>query len=162
VFEAKGVWRKSTTAECRRIMGRNPITVRWVDVNKGDDVNPNIRSRLVARQIRGPGEEATFAPTPPLEKLRTIISMAATDLPGRTCCRDPDSEERMQVSAVDISRAYFNASTEGCPPTYVQLPAEHPDSARGMCGFLLKHMCGTQAAADGWQQEYAGYMRNWL
>ena len=61
----------------------------------------------------------------------------------------------MQVSVVDISRA----STEGCAPTYVQLPPEHPDHQRGMCGFLLKHMYGTQAAADGWQQEYAGFMR---
>ena len=85
--------------------------------------------------------------------------MAATDFPGRPVCRDPSSERRMQISAVDISRAYFNASTEGCPPTYVQLPPEHPEHERGMCGFLLKHMYGTQAAADGWQQEYAGYMR---
>ena len=139
--------------------GPHPISVRWVDVNKGDDVDSNIRSRLEARQIRVPGEEATFALTHPLEILRTIVSMAATDLLGRSCCRDPESDERMQVSAVDISRAYFNASTEGCPPTYVQLMAEHPDSHRGMCGVLLKHMYGTQAAADGWQQEYAGYMR---
>ena len=65
----------------------------------------------------------------------------------------------MQISAVDISRAYFNASTEGCPPTFVQLPPEHDDHHRGMCGFLLKHMYGTQAAADGWQQEYASFMR---
>ena len=140
--------------------GRGAISVRWVDTNKGDDICPNIRSRLVARQIRGAGEETIFAPTPPLETLRTVISLAATDLPGRApCCRDPDSNERMQISAVDISRAYFNASTEGCAPTYVQLPSEDKDSARGMCGLLLKHMYGTQAAADGWQQEYAGYMR---
>ena len=113
-------------------MGRSPISVRWVDVNKGDHACPNIRSRLVARQIRGPGEESTFAPTPPLETLRSIISLAATDLPGRpVCCRDPESEDRMQVSAVDISRAYFNASTEGGPPTYVQLPPEHDDHHRG-------------------------------
>ena len=83
--------------------------------------------------------------------------MAATDLPGRpACCRDPESEDRTQVSAVDISRAYFNASTAGGPPTYVQFPPEHPDSGRDMCGFLLKHMYGTQAAADGWQQEELG------
>ena len=89
-----------------------------------------------------------------------MISLAATDMPGRDpCCRDPDSDERMQISAVDISRAYFNASAEGCALTYVQLPPEDKDSARGMCGLLLKHMYGTQAAADGWQQEYAGYMR---
>ena len=159
-FASKGAWRKTTIAECKKVTGRAPISVRWVDVNKGDDVHPNVRSRLVARQIRGPGDESTFAPTPPLETLRSIISMAATDFPGRpACCRDPESEERMQVSAVDISRAYFNASTDGGTPTYVQLPPEHPDHLRGMCGLLLEHMYGTQATADGWQQEYAGYMR---
>ena len=103
-FESKHVWRKATLAECRRVMGRAPISVRWVDVNKGDNANPNVRSRLVARQIRGPGEESTFAPTPPLETLRTIISMAATDLPGRpACCRDPDSEDRMQISSAQVT-----------------------------------------------------------
>ena len=34
------------------------------------------------------------------------------------------------------------------------LPTEDP--AHGStCGILLKHMYGTQAAADGWQQEYS-------
>lgn len=139
-------------------MGRIPITVRWVGVYKGDDIHPSIRSRLVAQQVRGPGEESTFAPTPPLESLRSIISMAATDVPGMPeCSRDPEPEQRIQISAVDISTAYFNASTPGCPPTYVRLLTEDPDSSRGMCGFLLKHMYGTQAAADGWLQ-YAGFM----
>ena len=138
-FASKGAWRKTTIAECKKVTGRAPISVRWVDVNKGDDVHPNVRSRLVARQIRGPGDESTFAPTPPLETLRSIISMAATDFPGRpACCRDPESEERMQVSAVDISRAYFNASTDGGTPTYVQLPPEHPDHSRGMWGLSFE------------------------
>ena len=58
VFESKGVWTKRAIDEARRRTGKPPITVRWVDVNKGDDTNPNISSRLVARQIRQPGEEA--------------------------------------------------------------------------------------------------------
>ena len=82
-FEAKGVWVRRAIDEARRRTGKPPVSVRWVDVNKGDDLNPNIRSRLVARQMRQPGEEAIFAPTPPLESLRTIISIAATDVPGR-------------------------------------------------------------------------------
>ena len=31
--------------ECRRVTGRNPLGVRWVDVNKEDELNPNYRSR---------------------------------------------------------------------------------------------------------------------
>ena len=48
-FEAKNVWLKKPISEARKATGKPPITVRWVDVNKGDDVQPNIRSRLVAR-----------------------------------------------------------------------------------------------------------------
>ena len=43
-LEAKGVWVKKAVDEARRKTSKSPITVRWVDVNKGDDVEPNIRS----------------------------------------------------------------------------------------------------------------------
>ena len=82
-FEAKVVWEKRIMGEVRRVTGKPPITVRWVDVNKGDNVNPNIRSRLVARQICQAGEDAIVAPTPPLEVLRSILSMATMDFPWR-------------------------------------------------------------------------------
>ena len=42
-FESKVVWAKRTIEEARRLTGRPPVTVRWVDVNKGDDMNPNVR-----------------------------------------------------------------------------------------------------------------------
>jgi len=51
-FNAKNVWSLRAFEESRRRTGKPPVTVRWVDVNKGDDQNSNIRSRLVARQIR--------------------------------------------------------------------------------------------------------------
>ena len=155
-FEDKGVWKRSSNQEAWRVSGRPPITVRWVDVNKGDDENPDIRSRLVARQMRGANEDPMFAPTPPLEALRTVLSYAATDIDGeKPKCRDGNSPDRMQISLIDISRAYFNAKTDPANPTYVALPTEDPDH-RTTCGLLLKHMYGTQAAADGWQQEYSG------
>ena len=44
-------------------------------------------------------------------------------------------------------------------PTYVALPKEDPDHGV-MCGLLKKHMYGTRAAADGWQQEYSGFLRS--
>ena len=79
---AKGVWRKAPRAEALRRQGKPPITVKWIDVNKGDDDCPNYRSRLVAREIRRAGEDSIFAPTPPLESLRSILYLAATDLEG--------------------------------------------------------------------------------
>ena len=101
-------------------MGKAPISVRWVDVSKGHDENPNYRSRLVAREIRRYGEEPIFAPTPPLESLRTILSLAATDLPGKAKhVRDPASERRTQISFIDIKMAYLCAKTDPEDPSYV-------------------------------------------
>lgn len=144
---AKCVWEKRPISEARRKTGKPRVIVRWVDVNKGDNSQPNIRSRLVARQIRQAGEDAIFAPTPPLEVLRSILSMATTDFPNQPAhVRDGASESRTQISAVDISRAYFNAETDESKPTYVMLPPEDPDH-REQCGPLRKHMYGIRAAA---------------
>ena len=49
---------KLTEAEAKAKMGRRPISVRWVETNKGVDAEPTIRSRLVAREIRAPGQDA--------------------------------------------------------------------------------------------------------
>ena len=59
--------------EARRLTGKPPITVRWVDTNKGDEVDENYRFRLVARQLKAHDHSTTsyFAPSPPLEALRT-------------------------------------------------------------------------------------------
>ena len=122
-FESKGVWEVRQETEARRRMGRAPISVRWVETNKGDDKNPNIRSRLVAREIRHAGQDAIFAPTPPLESLRMILTIAAADFAGaRKHCRDPHSEQRTQILLIDISRAYFNAKANDDDPEYA-IPA---------------------------------------
>ena len=120
------------------------------DTNNGDDDNPNYRSRLVAREIRRRGENPIFAPTPPLESLRIVISLAATDVPGRRPhCRDPTSEDRTQISFINICRAYFCAETNPNDPTYVELPSEDPDHG-SMVGLLLK-TDGTASMQDAWR-----------
>ena len=155
-FNSKCVWEKRPRGEAMARTGKAPISVRWIDINKGDDDHPNYRSRLVAREIRRAGENPIFAPTPPLESLRTIISLAATDVRGaKSHVRDPRSDRRTQVSFIDIRRAYFCAATDPNEPTYVELPREDKDHGDKV-GLLLKHMYGTRRAADGWHCEYAG------
>ena len=56
--------------ECYKKTGKAPITVRWIDINKGDKLNPNYRSRLVAREINTHKRDDLFAGTPPLDRLR--------------------------------------------------------------------------------------------
>ena len=44
----------------------NHKTLHYKDVNKGDEVNTEIRSRLVAKEIKRDNREDLFAATPPL------------------------------------------------------------------------------------------------
>ena len=78
-FHSKGVWVKRPQSMARSKTGRPPISVRWVDVNQGDDLNPNYRSRFVARELKAldKSNQSYFPPAPPLEALR-IVSFGPT------------------------------------------------------------------------------------
>ena len=59
--------------------GKVPVTMKWVDRNKGDNERPNYRSRLVCREIkrahnaeRIPGY-ASFSAMPPVEALKILL-----------------------------------------------------------------------------------------
>ena len=54
------------------------IKVKWVYVNKGDNENRTYRSRLVGQEFKTGTDDTLYAATPPLEKLRLIVSRAAT------------------------------------------------------------------------------------
>ena len=59
------------------------IKTRWVDTKKGDERSPEIRCRLVAKEVkkRNNTEEESanfFASTPPLEAVKFLISEAMT------------------------------------------------------------------------------------
>ena len=60
--------------------GKMPVGTRWVDINKGDDQNPNYRSRFVGREFKGTDQnrDVLFAAAPPLESIKALISMAAS------------------------------------------------------------------------------------
>ena len=139
------LYEKVPKSECYRKTGKAPITLRWIDINKGDHNSPNYRSRLVAREINTYKRDELFAATPPLEALKMITSMTATG----------NKEDVLMVN--DISRAFFHASVTR--DVYVQLPKE--DTKPGeeeYCGKLKFSMCGTRDAAQNWHQEYSNQL----
>ena len=81
--------------------------MRWVDTNKGDDERLQYRSRLVAQLVRFKDQRRCSRPCLPVEAVRTIASLLATALPGEEFKRF--GPQRIQVSVVDIKRAYLNA-----------------------------------------------------
>ena len=78
------VYAYSTWREAINRTGKPPLRLKWIDTNKGDSVNPNLRSRLVCTEVRPKGAEAIFSATPPLESLRALVSKAACEDPGQS------------------------------------------------------------------------------
>ncbi len=78
-YKKHGVYEKVDIEECWDATGKAPIGVRWVDVNKGDEIHPEVRSRLVAKEINKGKNVELFAATPPLEAKKVLFSAAVTE-----------------------------------------------------------------------------------
>ena len=62
----RGMWVLRPIQECWEKLGKAPVTVKWVDTNKGTPEDMMIRSRLVARDFKGDekGRDDLFTGTP--------------------------------------------------------------------------------------------------
>ena len=131
------------------------IKTRWIDINKGDDDNPNYRSRLVGKEFNTGPIDGLFAGTPPLEAVRFLIHEAAT-----VRSDEPMGSKVLMIN--DVSRAFFEA-----PATRnicVELPKEdrtEPDVRHDKVGHLRMSLYGTRDASYNWQEEVAREMRGW-
>ncbi|MDP6494880.1 MAG: reverse transcriptase domain-containing protein, partial [Dehalococcoidia bacterium] len=143
-------------AEAQAETGRKPISTRWVCTNKGDDMAPNVRRRWVARYFRDE-QDVIFAATAPYESIRLLLSIAAAKEESKTY-KGQVGGRRLQVSLVDIKRAYFNAAVAEDQPIFVELPPEDPEYGR-KCGRLRRHLYGTRGAAAGWEEEYSAFLQ---
>ena len=76
------------------------MTIKWVDVNKGDKVHPNYRSRIVAKEFNVGKREDLFAATPPLEAKKMLFSMAVTEGVGH---QSGNQEEGMKIDFIHIT-----------------------------------------------------------
>ena len=128
------------------------VDTKWLDINKGDDKHPVIRSRLVAREYKHKGgigdSTELFAGTPPLEGLRIIISQAASGKP-----RD------QIVMTNDVSRAFFEATTTR--KVCIEIPEEDlkdEEERRTYVARLDKCLYGTRDAAARFQEVVAQTM----
>ena len=140
------VYTKVPIEECWTRTGKAPIKTKWVHINKGDEVNMELRSRLVAKEIKLDNRMDLFAATPPLEAKKILFSLAVADGIGYS---EGHRKDGMKIDFIDISRAYFQA--DALRDVYVQLPDE--DAEPGMCGKLVKSMYGTRDAAQNWGEE---------
>ena len=119
------------------------IKTRWVDTNKGDERSPEIRCRLVAKEVkkRNDTEEESanfFASTPPLEAVKFLISEAMTKRVSR-------SNRPLKLSFSDVKKAHL------CSDVLRELYVEPPPEANEPPDIV---MYGTRDAAAAWEREW--------
>ena len=134
------------------------VRSRWIDINKGDDLNPNYRSRMVGEEFNDSELDGLFAATPPLEAFRLLLSWAATD--GSA---PPGGARRGQLQKslliADASRAFFEAPAKR--DLCVELPEEAlaaGETPQEVVGKLKASLYGTRDASMRWQEEVAKCM----
>ena len=123
------------------------IGSRWVNCNKNDINDPDVRCRLVAQEVNLHADDSFFAATPPLEAKRLLFS----NFSSRAL------DEKLQISFVDVKKAYFY----GIPDRtlYVRLPPEL-NMGKEVVGKLVRCMYGTRDAGAIWENCYSSCLVN--
>ena len=78
IFNTFPVYTKVPIDEAWTVTGKGPIGTRWLDINKGDEDSPELRSRLVGQEFNRGRDDLMFAATPPLELKKALFSLAVT------------------------------------------------------------------------------------
>ena len=80
-FNSK-VWEMSTMEEMQKIPDAILVRSRWVLCNKGDNVDPDVRARLVSCEINNGDRNDLFsASTPPLEGKKSCSPVMSQKVP---------------------------------------------------------------------------------
>ena len=146
-FRKMNVYRKVPRSKAK---GQKIIATKWLDVNKGDEERPNYRARLVGCELKLKDKRLDlFAATPPLESLRLLCSM---------CASNQWRERPYRILSVDVKRAYFYAAARR--DIYIEIPIEDwaPGDEYNVAKLNLS-LYGTRDAAQNWSEEYTRRLR---
>ena len=145
MMEAWDVWDVITKEEAWGLTGKSPLKGRWVDCNKGDRDDYDVRCRWVAKEVAHQHSDQFFAATPPLEALRLILSEAATEPPPAGQGRRGGGP-RKKVMLLDAKKAHLHAPA--VRDVCVELPPERAQP--GHCCWLKRCLYGTRGAPQQW------------
>ena len=120
-------WRNVRREEYVQATGRSHIKLRWVGINKGDELHPKYTSRIAAKEITIDNRRKLFA-----EPHRW-----SSPRPSRLMIRDSSKACLFAPATRDI---------------FIELPPE--DAEPGMVGKLEKSLHGTQDAVFNSAEAY--------
>ena len=140
------IYEKRTLDECWEVTGKAPITLKWLDRNKGDSLHPNYRSRLVVREVKKQHgalpAHMLFSNMPPVEAAKILRSLLASKRTSKVVLA---SLLASLLALYDISRAHFFSESQRA--VYVTLP--EGDQADNMCALLDVWHAGCQSCLAG-------------
>ena len=110
---SRNLWSLRPIKECLERTGKQPMSVRWVDTDKGELTRSKDKDR-----------DDLFAEAPPLEAKRMQFARAAT--------RRGDGRWR-RLMFIDVRKAHLNPVCED--DVYMELPEECGES-KDVCGKL--------------------------
>ena len=133
-----------------RQIGAPVITTKWIDTSKGDDNNLGHRARLVGRKITTDQRPDLFAATPPIESLRVISSMCASNRRGHG---------PYGILSSDVKRPHFFVKGTGI--IYIEVPiGDRELGDENEIGRLNLSLYGRRDAAMNWQHEFTTTLVN--
>eukprot|EP00971_Amphidinium_carterae_P216296 4293511-Amphidinium_carterae.1 len=120
------------------VTGKAPVGSRWKDINKGDAEHVQVRSRLIATQVKRQGWESVFTACPPWCAFRLMISSFMT--------MTKEGKATRKLLLLDIKRAFLNT------PCRSDLFVTPPHlKGTGRTWRLKKSMYGTLTASSDFQ-----------
>ena len=139
------VWEATTQQQALATPDSKLIRSRWVISNKGDSNSYDIRARLVACEINQYRTDEFYASTPPLAAKRLLLSGSASK-------RFDSKNVPLEISFVDIRKAYFNAVPRRS--IHLTFPKEMGMPTH-MVAKLKRCVYGTRDAGQLWEDCYA-------
>ena len=101
-----GVMTEVPVEQCWLETNAKPVGTKWVDIDKGDGERVEVRSRLVAMELKsqqvraGISRDDVFSATPPLEAGRLLLRLMMTER---------KEAKKYKMMFIDISRAHFHS-----------------------------------------------------
>ena len=142
-FSEKVVWAAADYGEMKSDSTSSVVRMQWVLCNKEDEASPDVRAKLAACEIARDKRSQFYASTPPLEAKKFLFSRYARE---RTRNNEP-----LQLSFVDVKKAYFNGTQSRniymTPPKELGLP-------KSLLAKQMKCVYGTRDAGMIWEDTY--------
>ena len=141
-----------TIEECLRMTGKPPVPTKWADINKATAESPEVRCRLVARDLKIKGEgfrDDLFASMP--EAKRLLFQMT----PSTWKARSSDNTRKIMLN--DVKKAHLNgvADEDGWACIELSEGGQIAGDARETQVVALRHATRRESLGGGLLREVA-------